>query len=424
MDGDNLRPKGPPSSMRLAQLSRGFPGPFKKAFRFMWERRLERSIIGNSELCRLAARNDWLSYSSPAEEWNPSHDLSKSGGRAFGNRLRPVRLPSGFCICVEGASLIGPRAGAFLGARPILAGVGGSSDVFLARRGEILGREEYAVMQRSFFPVMPRRREIVGRELISLVPIYRNYFYHWLLEYLPRLQWINSIVRSSGLPPRVLIPYDPPPFVIDSLHLLGIPPEDLVYWPGGICRVEKMWVPHHYPHAREADYAVSKRDIDWVKNALGQAAANHLSSDRDRSERPRRIYVSRQRARTGDPEAGLRRISNLYEVAGDLVERGFEILDLSSMSLSDQIRTVSNAEIIAGPHGAGLTHMIFTRRAHVVEIFPESSPLPFFPILAAASGCPYIGVPAVMQERGLVVSRDRLLWALDQTIAAVEGRPF
>ena len=67
----------------------------------------------------------------------------------------------------------------------------------------------------------------------------------------------------------------------------------------------------------------------------------------------KRIVVSRGSSTT-------RRWLNEDECMEVLNSLGFKLIDPSKMSLLEQINTFSSAEVILGPHGAGLTNLIFS----------------------------------------------------------------
>ena len=81
---------------------------------------------------------------------------------------------------------------------------------------------------------------------------------------------------------------------------------------------------------------------------------------------PKRIYLKRAVARG-------RHIANSDEIEAMLREHNFEIIDAEEMSLATQAALFSAAEILVGPHGAGLTNIFFRfpRACTVIEIFPE-----------------------------------------------------
>lgn len=80
---------------------------------------------------------------------------------------------------------------------------------------------------------------------------------------------------------------------------------------------------------------------------------------------PAKIYISRSRTKA-------RRLENETALEAVLKEKEFTILFLEDMSLTEQIETVTNADLIVAPHGAGLTHLVWgDKRKKVIEIFPD-----------------------------------------------------
>ena len=78
---------------------------------------------------------------------------------------------------------------------------------------------------------------------------------------------------------------------------------------------------------------------------------------------PRRLYISRA-------GTGRRRVTNEAEVVKYLGRFGFQPVQLESFTLREQARLFSTAEVIAGPHGAGLSNLAFCRPGtRVLEFF-------------------------------------------------------
>jgi hypothetical protein len=78
-----------------------------------------------------------------------------------------------------------------------------------------------------------------------------------------------------------------------------------------------------------------------------------------------RIFISRVSAYNG------RHILNEEELLNVLKEFGFQRYILESMPLSDQIELFYDAEAVVASHGAGLTNLIFSEKAKVLELFPS-----------------------------------------------------
>ena len=63
-------------------------------------------------------------------------------------------------------------------------------------------------------------------------------------------------------------------------------------------------------------------------------------------------------------------VANREEVYRCIDKYGFDIVDLATLSFSDQLRTVGGATMIAGPHGAQFVHAQFMPvSSTVIECF-------------------------------------------------------
>jgi capsular polysaccharide biosynthesis protein len=78
-----------------------------------------------------------------------------------------------------------------------------------------------------------------------------------------------------------------------------------------------------------------------------------------------RIYVSRR-------DTPKRRLVNEEELFSELRKLGFSRIVPGEMSVPEQVSAFSNASVIVGPHGAGLTNIMFSPPdATIVEICSE-----------------------------------------------------
>jgi len=82
-----------------------------------------------------------------------------------------------------------------------------------------------------------------------------------------------------------------------------------------------------------------------IKSSLEQSSSKSGKSSK-------RIVVSRGSSTT-------RRWLNENECISSLDSHGFKLIDPSKLSLAQQVDAFSNADIILGPHGAGLTNIMF-----------------------------------------------------------------
>jgi hypothetical protein len=194
-------------------------------------------------------------------------------------------------------------------------------------------------------------------------------YYHWLLEYLPKLSVIESLMPDASRDASWIINENNTPWQLESLSRLGVPLERIVTVRGGVTATcDSLVVPSMMPSANT---------VAFLRRMLH--ADSTVTSGK-------KIYVSRL-----DADPARRRIHDEEQLAAALQQVGFEILIPSEMSFGDQLAAFADAEVIVGPHGAGLTNLAFASRdCIVVEITnSHNHSYRFFSAIADAVGCRY-----------------------------------
>jgi hypothetical protein len=79
------------------------------------------------------------------------------------------------------------------------------------------------------------------------------------------------------------------------------------------------------------------------------------------SKQKKRIYISRSYAQS-------RKVLNEELLIPHLKKLGFSIYHLENLTFIDQIQLFASSEFIIAPHGAGLSHIIFSQNAVILEI--------------------------------------------------------
>lgn len=199
---------------------------------------------------------------------------------------------------------------------------------------------------------MPRRwRPRAGGAVLLAGRAPGNYF-HWVLEYLPR---VLPLLRSGMLDGRELLVRGPLyPQQLASLIALtgeqivvrqwrddsGIPVSDLTVVDG---------------HAMVGDNPkIASHELMAANLDLVRMMAAHILEvlDLTTASGNRRVYLKR---------AGVRDLTNLREVESLLREEGFETVRPESLTFYDQVKIFRESAILAGPSGAAFANMIFTR---------------------------------------------------------------
>ena len=126
---------------------------------------------------------------------------------------------------------------------------------------------------------------------------------------------------------------------------------------------------------------------------LGDRIRTSVKGERS-NEQAHRLYVSRA-------DAPDRRVRNEAELVDTLEEYGFKRFVPGEHSFEEQVRRFANAEVILGPHGAGLTNLIFSPETTLVELFGEYRNACFF-ALARGMGHDYACVTCRPEDRDIV----------------------
>jgi hypothetical protein len=102
----------------------------------------------------------------------------------------------------------------------------------------------------------------------------------------------------------------------------------------------------------------------------------------------RKVFISRS-------QSARRRFVNEESLYERLKKEGFERYCLDHLSVDDQIQLFSNAEIIIGPHGAGLANLIFCKPGTTIIEILQALEDNFFCCLSQTLELPYVCVQTV-----------------------------
>ena len=189
----------------------------------------------------------------------------------------------------------------------------------------------------------PRRSEFVPGSHIALARDCDLNWGHWLIEIVPSLSLTEDLPALSDA--KIVVPAGLSPTQRQLLAAVGVSEHRLVSYPpaDGVYEFERLYWPSSSFHTG----TLSPHVPVWLKNKLFQAYGTP-----DRRTRGRRLYVSRQDA----PRARLR---NEDELIARLIQEGYEIIVPSRLSLAEQVALFASADVVMGPHGAGLCSSIF-----------------------------------------------------------------
>ena len=178
-------------------------------------------------------------------------------------------------------------------------------------------------------------------------------YFHWMLDSLQRLELFKITINNNNSI-KLLVPesiYDSP-FVKMSVDVYNIEikilKEDITY------KVSNLIVPNHL--AKSGNYNPK------IINLIRKRYLDYLSAISPNVKSSKKIWITRQNSR-------IRKIKNFDEIKDILIQNNFDIYDFDKTEYLDQLKIVSNADVIGSVHGAGLSNMLLmTSGKKVIEV--------------------------------------------------------
>jgi capsular polysaccharide biosynthesis protein len=234
-------------------------------------------------------------------------------------------------------------------------------------------------------------------------------YYHWVVEYLPKLRLLEHYERQTGRKPTVLVESQPREFVRQSLHLAGVDPLRCREWTNVESRVKRLVLPIHRlqglktraPHRSKCD--PSRTGLEWVRKRM----RSNVSGGNTGGEK--RIYVSRQKVQSGRS----RKVANYDALVELLRDYGFTPYVLEELTFEAQVTLFADADMIMGPHGAGLVNMLFANDPLVIELLPDYKKTPYFYYIADMFDFEYEPIVSPTADGDLLVEIPALRSRLD-----------
>ncbi|NEP40470.1 MAG: DUF563 domain-containing protein, partial [Okeania sp. SIO2H7] len=200
-------------------------------------------------------------------------------------------------------------------------------------------------------------------------------FFHWMFDVVARFDLLfRSGITISEID-KFVVNNCKSNFQRETFKILGVPEERVIEsdsYPH--IKAKRLVVPSIHAQA-ENNFRSTKWACDFIKNKfLDREALDKLPRKNER------IYISRRLA-------SKRRIINEEEVVSLLEKFGFISVTLESMSIAEQALCLANAKVVVGPHGAGLTNLLFCQPGiKVIEIFSKKSTIDIYWLLSNICG--------------------------------------
>ena len=325
---------------------------------------------------------DYVEFGSPERLVLPQPDAVETSNRQWLHdnlALWNPSWPAPFVCVVQHARLLGSL---YLG---------------VTRRGEVILETTRTAGSPDLLWPKITRRTIWNRATLAvnppplsadpIAPLFhasQDSYFHWFCDVLPVVEGVRQLEAATGTRARFLVSRPLQPWQRQTLALLGVGDDDIMCWDGSSVSIPRLVV-------------VSVRTDGWTClpsiNALRWLRSEMMRASLPDVPTPPQIYIQRR---------GRRRIRNEGQVTAFMASRGIVPVALDGMPIVEQIQRFKRARLVVGSHGAGLTNLIFSERAQLVELFGPWKSL-CYAAIAAGLGHGYDGVdlmPAVGFQKG------------------------
>ena len=209
-------------------------------------------------------------------------------------------------------------------------------------------------------------------------------YFHWLIDSLPRVWLLKARGRENKSAKWVVGPLDSPT-KIASLGLFDIHPEDCLWQENPSVQFNRMIYSSFEFHEPIGTRPSFKDGIhhrgwwpDYLKELRERGVLRHGKPGGDL-----KIYITRE-------DAYHRKIINGLDVDLLMDEFGFTRVTPGRLSFEDQIAMFSQARVIVGTHGAGMTNAIWAAPgAKLLEFMPAQLGDPGYRFLGQLCGHDY-----------------------------------
>lgn len=375
---------------------------------YLWKIYLLRNSITTSQLGSISADQGEIYQQEQQEEYIEYRDINVLWLSEKDIRENVFDKKSGYnpkernAYVLNECTFFGGLAIPYYNKKYILEPFGGDIDSFLEikRISETKGYFDNNIWLREEFlkkfseKNCVKNQETKSHTIFPLVHWYQSY-YHWVIDYLPKLRILDIYEKETGNKPKILIREDSAGYRKESLELLGYSEDRILEWRDEDCIESRALFTNH----RKNPWEHSRQDYSWLRENI---LAKDISESRNNKNK--RIYISRQGQKDNKNIHNNERSVLNFQPFEDLIKSyGFKVIRAESYTLEEQVKLFNSADVIMGPHGAGLTNMVFGEDPLVIELFPDSFIIPLYSYLCDTLEFEYLPIVVDSNDRNLVV---------------------
>ena len=217
------------------------------------------------------------------------------------------------------------------------------------------GGERHDALKHLMLPAQTRLRGKVA----VINTYFSSNFHHWLLDTLPRFEWIRRAGHHWSEIDHFILPGVLSRWHFATLEQLGIPQQKIVRSSTNLhVQADLLLVPSHStPDAQPEQYDYPPEGLQFTRKIFLENNPALMA------DTPKRILVSRERA-------NVRRLVQGERAARFLAGMGFKKVLLEDYSLLEQAAMFHKADCVVMPTGGNLANFVFCRPGTIaMELF-------------------------------------------------------
>jgi capsular polysaccharide biosynthesis protein len=193
-----------------------------------------------------------------------------------------------------------------------------------------------------------------------------NVYYHWMFDILPRINLLKQSGASNNID-QFIIDYLGISYQKETLERAGIAP-------GKIVRSNNHWNFHVKVDDLIIPSLVSPNNTPTIEACLYLRSL--FQKEIAVKSSGKKLYIQRLNGR---------KIINETEILNILKPLNFQVVHPEKLTVAQQAKLFTEAEFVIGPHGAGLTNIVFCQPGtRVIDLFAPEWINPCYWILADA----------------------------------------
>lgn len=247
-------------------------------------------------------------------------------------------------------------------------------------------------------------------EGINLCGIAATNYYHFTVEILSRMYYVEKTNISPDVPILLDASVKKCPTLLDLLHyitkreVIWVEDGEEVFIKKIIHPSMNTWLPFNVKHKRQffiSDNAIAESGVEYLRKCTA-------SIQRNPKWVGKKIFISRKNSE-------IKRIINEDKLGELFEEAGYVTVAPEKLSFVEQVQLFKSAGTIVGASGAALTNLVYAEKSTVVGcIIPEEYTFCVYATIAKYVGCNMLFYNAEITKNTRFMSADQMMVDIEE----------